>query len=305
MEGLIGGRRFGSGKRQRWCAACGKGPTGRGETRDSRRADGTVRGSRALRTATDEQSVVRSAARHGSVSGRFSRARGPAQQADAGFDRAKEARSTLPDETFRTGTREPATARGDGTNRPAIRGRGSPHRKVWVSRRRRDSFDLRLARGSVQHFATRTSVRSSWGARATADRRVRARRSKVGSLEECPLTTELVAEIGERHLPNSGIIAAHFNRLCCDARSASQRRASRTRRERSSSTSSCGNGAEGRRVSPAWQPGKLVTERAAAMGERVLQLRCDWPNTLTAPQRLLATGLTTNRRRSEWQVTST
>ncbi len=155
----------------------------------------------------------------GSVSGGFSRARGPAQQADAGFDRATEARSTLPDESAGTGTREPATARGGGTNRPAIRGQGSPHRKVWVSWRRNGSFDPRLARGSVQHFAARTSVRSPWGARAGADRRVRARRSKVGSLEECPLTTESVAEIGERHLPNSGIIAAQSLNTAAQRRS--------------------------------------------------------------------------------------
>lgn len=232
------------------------------------------------------ESVVRSAARHGSVSGGFSRARVSAQQADAGFDRAKEARSTLPDETCRTGTRQPATARGDGTNRPAIRGQGSPHREVWVSWRRNGSFDPRLARGSVQHFAARTSVRSPWGARAGADRRVRARRSKVGSLEECPLTTESVAEIGERHLPNSGIIAAHSETSVKRRSKRVERRASRTRRERGSSTGSRGSEAEGRRVSPAWQPDKLVTERVAAMGERVLQLRCDWPNTLTAPQRL-------------------
>lgn len=70
------------------------------------------------------------------------------------------------------GTREPATARGGGTNRPAIRGQGSPYRKVRVSWRRQGSFDPRLARGTVQHFAARTSVRSPWGARALKDRRV-------------------------------------------------------------------------------------------------------------------------------------
>jgi hypothetical protein len=130
----------------------------------------------------------------------------------------------------RTGTREPATARGGGTNRPAIRGQGRPHRKVWVSWRRHSSFDPRLARGTVQHFAARTSVRSPWGARAAADRRVRARRSKVGSLEECPLTIESVAEIGERHLPNSGIIGAQ------PVKTAAKRRSKRVPKARVSDT---------------------------------------------------------------------
>lgn len=87
------------------------------------------------------------------------------------------------------------------------------------------------------------------------------------------MTTESVAEIGERHLPNSGIIAAQPETAVKRRSKRVERRASRTRRERSSSTGSCGSEAEGRRVSPAWQPDKLVTERVAAMGERVLQLR--------------------------------
>jgi len=117
------------------------------------------------------ESVVRSAARHGSVSGGFSRARErlnrPARASTEPWKHGPPHRMKC-----RTGTRQPATARGDGTNRPAIRGRGSLHREVWVNRRRHVSFDPRLERGSVQHFAARTSVRSPWRARGATDRRV-------------------------------------------------------------------------------------------------------------------------------------
>lgn len=171
-EGLIGGRRFGLGKRQRWCAACGKGPSGSGETRPSRRADGTVRGSRALRTAVDES---RSRGRQRDTEASVEGFRGLAPRLNRPTRASTEPQKHGPPYRMKhagRGTREPATARGDGTNRPAIRGRGSPHRKVWVSRRRSDSFDPRLARGSVQHFAARTSVRPPRGARGAADRRV-------------------------------------------------------------------------------------------------------------------------------------
>jgi len=170
-EGLIGRRRFGPGKRQRWCAACEKGPSESGETRSSRRADGKVRGGRATTAAVDQPSIERLAARQeASVEGFHglaARLNRPTRASTEPWMHGPPHRTKV-----RAGTRKPATARGDGTNRPAIRGRSSPHRKVRGNRRWRDSFDPYLACGSVQHFAARTSVRPPRGARATADRRV-------------------------------------------------------------------------------------------------------------------------------------
>jgi len=151
----------------------------------------------------------------------------------------------------------PDTARGGGTNRSVIRGRGS-----------RSAMN---GAGAIQTIgvAVECVLRAPYESAGDAERarngdhKGASPGSKVGRPEGC-LFDNIVG--------------------CRDWREAS----SYSSAGAEASLRSGDQAFEGRRVSPARRSDTLVTERAAAMGERVSQRRGDEPKPFTAATRLLA-----------------
>lgn len=145
----------------------------------------------------------------GSVSGWLRWACDAAEQAGAGFDRAN-ACTVDPLDAFRTGTSEPAVARGGDANRPATRGRKSRHRKVVVSRRRRRQLERSSSSSSSLEPSRVRDVVLHGPHKKTCGSRVARKPRRTGGCElvargsvgprGARLTTWSVAEIGERHL---------------------------------------------------------------------------------------------------------
>jgi hypothetical protein len=179
-QGFIGGRRFGSGKRRRWCVVCGK------ESRCHR--DTEIFGVPVVRQEVSVDSLDGLA---------FT-----AEQAGAGFDPSPKLGSAPTRQLARATECGNAgmmdTARRSGTNRSATRGRGSPQRKLVVSRRH--------AVDCVSPTARACGPYARQLARGQSEPAVEVRRRVISApvnrgIQRVPvLTMESVASIGERRL---------------------------------------------------------------------------------------------------------